>query len=591
MKLFVMGTKAAVFCSVFRQKDFSTRCRNMRKKNRKWRNTISSEREGASPDATVPERARALSGFSARTQSWLLRFPRALPVVLFLFIVGLTVITVIRVEAAEKARVEARADIDTEAVARALERRSEEFSSLLESSKILFSAIGTVTPARFSILISEVARDMELRGARSFGWIAVEDRPWEQGGPAALITNIAPDRPYNLERIGNNLYESAVVAPALREAARTNVPTATVMTPTISDRPGEGAGFVVVLPVYAERTTASRRQGDLTGYFFSSFELKEFLADSILPLDKPNLGIRLYDGLDANGALMARAGPELVDPLVTEKPITIGNRQLLLTVDTPHKSSLTQASIGILLFGLTLASLVMFVAQWIGNRADEGQRRLAFLEEQYSIRNSLSRELNHRVKNTLASVLSILALTRRRATSLDQFADSLEGRIRALSNTHDLLSDADWGTTSMRSVIRTELAHIAEEGETLSIDGPPLDLAPGEALSFGLAIHELATNAAKFGALSVAEGKVEISWDVACDAASGDEVAIVEWRERGGPEVASDRRRGFGTELIERLVPAQLKQKVTLEFETEGVRCVFGVPVRRPGEFQLRQKS
>ena len=580
-----------MFCSVLRQEDLPIHRSIKRKKTRKWRNTISSKGEPASPDAPADVRSHWLSGFSARIHSSLLRFPRALPVVLFLFIVGLTVITVIRVEAAEKARVEARADIDTEAVARALERRSEEFSSLLESSKILFSAIGTVTPARFGILISEVARDMELRGARSFGWIALEDRPWEQGGPAALITHIAPDRPYNLERIGNNLYESEVVAPVLREAARTNVPTATGMTPTISDRPGEGAGFVVVLPVYAERSTASRRQGDLTGYFFASFELKEFLAESILPLDKPNLGIRLYDELDAERNLMARAGPELIDPLVIERPITIGNRQVLLSVDTPHKSSLTQASIGILLFGLTLASLVMFVAQWIGNRAAEDQKRLAFLEEQYSIRNSLSRELNHRVKNTLASVLSILALTRRRATSLDQFADSLEGRIRALSNTHDLLSDADWGTTSMRSVIRTELAHMAEEGDTLSIEGPPLDLAPGEALSFGLAVHELATNAAKFGALSVPEGKVEISWDVACDTKSGDEVAIVEWRERGGPQVASDRRRGFGTELIERLVPAQLKQKVTLEFETEGVRCVFGVPVRRPGEFQLRQKS
>ncbi|MDZ7882738.1 MAG: HWE histidine kinase domain-containing protein [Mycobacterium sp.] len=115
-----------------------------------------------------------------------------------------------------------------------------------------------------------------------------------------------------------------------------------------------------------------------------------------------------------------------------------------------------------LVFGLALASLLMLLARLLTQQAFEDQARLAFFEEQHSIRNSLTRELNHRVKNTLANVLSILSLTRRRASGLDDFADSLEGRIRALSATHDLLTVTDWGTTPIRAVIEAEVAALPQ---------------------------------------------------------------------------------------------------------------------------------
>lgn len=550
---------------------------------------------GTQPDQSSAMRHSAPAAgrrarFSARAHAFLIRYPRALPVMVFAFIVAITVVAVVSTEIEEKRRVEVEANANAVSIANALERRGAEFASLLEMSKILFSAMGPISQTRFGILVGEVARDMELRGARAFGWIEIVDGNSEKARPMARVAHLAPNRSYNTRRIGADLYTQPSFAPVLREAARTNVVTATGKWAVGSEERGVNSAFSMVLPVYAERTEGAVVQGDLTGFFYGNFAAQEFLQDSIAPLEKSHLKIGIYDRQVSPANLLAGSGPELDQALRKQQTIMLGNREWILVVETPFEGALTQFSIGLLLFGLTFACLLMLVAQWLANRAVEDQRRLAFLEEQHSIRNSLSRELNHRVKNTLASVLSILSLTRRRANNLDQFADSLEGRIRSLSSTHDLLAETEWGTTPIRSVIEAELAHFAEDGQSIVMDGPSLELAPGDALSFGLAIHELVTNASKFGALSVPEGRVEVTWELAEENGAESHIAIVEWIERGGPEVPPTRPRGFGSDLIERLVPAQLKQKVELDFLPGGVRCQFGVPVRRVSEFRLREK-
>ena len=177
-----------------------------------------------------------------------------------------------------------------------------------------------------------------------------------------------------------------------------------------------------------------------------------------------------------------------------------------------------------------------------------------------------------------------MALTRRRATNLDEFADGLDGRIRALSATHDLLTKSDWGTTPIRSVVEAELVPYAQDGDhEIDLQGPDIELAPNDALSLGLATHELATNAAKYGALSKTGGKVAVHWKLAAEG-----LVRIEWQESGGPPVTPRRGRGFGTDLIERIVAHELKNPVDLQFNPEGVRCVLTIPVRRPTEFAIR---
>jgi two-component sensor histidine kinase len=210
---------------------------------------------------------------------------------------------------------------------------------------------------------------------------------------------------------------------------------------------------------------------------------------------------------------------------------------------------------------------------------------LEWLSDQSQIRDSLTRELNHRVKNTLANVLSIMSLTRRRSNDIDDFAERLSARLRALSATHDLLSQSNWANAPLREIVSSELAPYMAGGDaSVAIDGPDIMLAPNDALSLGLAIHELATNAAKYGAFSVPEGKVSVTWRTI-----GEDVAELHWRESDGPTVSEPGRRGFGMDLIEKVVAHELRSKVDLQFRPEGVECTLQVPVRATKEFALRR--
>ena len=274
------------------------------------------------------------------------------------------------------------------------------------------------------------------------------------------------------------------------------------------------------------------------------------------------------------------------DGHTVERSVDLANRRMLLVVQSKRDMALSPLSLITLLFGLAVASLLLVVARLLTQQAEEDSRSLEWFAQQNSIRNSLTRELNHRVKNTLANVLSIVSLTRRRAENLDEFAEGIDNRIRALSATHDLLTQSEWGTTPIAAVISVELApYINANDHEVVASGPDVELAPNDALSLGLAIHELATNAAKFGALSCSGGRVSIEWELVSP-----HLARIEWIESNGPNVEPPTKRGFGIDLIEKIVAHELRNPVELEFDPDGVRCRLMAAVREPSEFALRSK-
>jgi two-component sensor histidine kinase len=297
------------------------------------------------------------------------------------------------------------------------------------------------------------------------------------------------------------------------------------------------------------------------------------------------MGVRLYDDSVAPENILAARAAYQASGNTLSQPVLIANHRLVLQIESSLPLGLAPISVLTLVFGLAVASLLMVLARMLTQQAIEDQARIEFYEEQNSIRNSLTRELNHRVKNTLANVLSIMSLTRRRTDSLDEYANGLEGRVRSLSATHDLLTQSEWGTTPLRAVIEAELGHFNQARDhAVTLNGPSVELAPNDALSFGLAVHELATNAAKYGALSQAGGKVFVSWRLLEPG-----LAEVEWRELDGPPVEQGKHRGFGTELIQKIVAHELRHPVKLDFNPKGVHCVLSVPVRRRSDFQIRQ--
>jgi two-component system CheB/CheR fusion protein len=181
----------------------------------------------------------------------------------------------------------------------------------------------------------------------------------------------------------------------------------------------------------------------------------------------------------------------------------------------------------------------------------------------------LAAELSHRVRNTLAVVSSIAE----RTLPQGETTESLIGRLHALAHTHEMLSRTDWSEAALRELVLVELAPHA--GDNVHIAGPTIMLRPRSALFLSLAIHELSTNAAKYGALSVPGGRVEVTWRVNRDQSPCLEIT---WAESGGPHVDSLLRRGFGTELIERGVRYELHGEARLEPVDGSVRCIIMIP-------------
>lgn len=186
----------------------------------------------------------------------------------------------------------------------------------------------------------------------------------------------------------------------------------------------------------------------------------------------------------------------------------------------------------------------------------------------------LNEELNHRVKNILAVIKSLVARPVAAGRSIDDYIASLSGRIQALAYAHDQVVRGDGGGT-LGDLLAAELGPYRGQGGVVTVDGPPLWLEARAFSVMALILHELATNAAKYGALSVPGGRVEIAWTMT-DA--GD--AEIAWRERGGPEVAPPRRAGFGSALIQRSIPFDLGGKSTVEYRPAGLEARFLLPAR-----------
>ena len=189
----------------------------------------------------------------------------------------------------------------------------------------------------------------------------------------------------------------------------------------------------------------------------------------------------------------------------------------------------------------------------------------------------LMRELTHRSKNLLAVIQAMARQTARHAGSIDNFVELFSARLQALARSHDLLVQESWHGASLTDMVRSQLGHhLDRENSQFTITGPDIFLKPEAAQNIGLAIHELSTNAAKYGALSVPTGHVTIAWARRpVEAGGGFELS---WTEKGGPPVTTPTARGFGTLVIERNMARALDGEVTMTFAPAGLICHVTVP-------------
>jgi PAS domain S-box-containing protein len=188
-------------------------------------------------------------------------------------------------------------------------------------------------------------------------------------------------------------------------------------------------------------------------------------------------------------------------------------------------------------------------------------------------------ELNHRVKNTLATVQSLASQSMRSAPTPQAFFEGFEGRLIALSKAHDQLTLHHWESAELRELLSASLApYLDPAAERVVMRGGTIVLRPRAALTLAMAFHELTTNAAKYGALSASGGHVDIHWHRQNDADAAPRLRI-EWQESGGPPVAEPQRRGFGTRLIEHGIVSDLGGHAELAFAPGGLRCTIDIPL------------
>ena len=190
----------------------------------------------------------------------------------------------------------------------------------------------------------------------------------------------------------------------------------------------------------------------------------------------------------------------------------------------------------------------------------------------------LMAELDHRVKNVLARVDMVAMSSRNGSSSIDEFTRSLKGRIQSMAAAHALLSQKGWRGVGLEALVHNQLAPYAADAN-IAIHGTDVTLTAAAIQAMGIVLHELVTNAAKYGALSVPTGRVAVSWDRKPneDAAN----LVFAWRELGGPRPPVDAKSGYGTRLIRELVPHELGGKVDLEFAAEGVSCRIEFPLKQ----------
>lgn len=544
-----------------------------------------------------------------REPRWYERLPRALPVGIFVLTMAITAVSVAAIERAEAQSEQARLSQSVQIIASGLERRANSSAAYLRSGAALFATQQVVAAPLFRTFITELRLGDNFLGADGIGWAMKVDAksvpvveeamrrtrdadfriqpPSAAGDIAVPVMYLQPESARNERAIGYNMYSEPVRRAAMLTAERTGRPTASGKVVLRQEGGASQPGFLIYTPVYAMKPDGKASR-DLRGFVFSPFNALTFVRSSV-DLDRlGEVGLRVYDGAARRDNLLAEVPIGAASGHIVTRTISLADRSWTIEVEAAQSPMLGPMSVITLLFGLSVATLLMVLSRLVTSRAAEDRLALEWFEQQSSIRNSLTRELNHRVKNTLANVLSIITLTRRRASDLDSFTQSLEGRIRALSATHDLLTQSEWGSTPIGAVIRAELAPYSQDAQRhLVLHGPDVELAPNDALSLGLAIHELATNAAKYGALSVDEGSVSVTWALVTQ-----DLARIVWVEAGGPPVdpAAARKRGFGTDLIEKIVAHELRNPVDLRFDATGVHCSLLIPVRRrPGDFVIRK--
>ena len=539
---------------------------------------------------------------------FLLKYPRVAPIAAFVLAMLATLLVANSAEQANRVEQRLATTERISALGHDIERRAAATQAYLVAGAALFGSGIEVDQPTFDRFAAALQNDKGNQGIIALGWSVrlpaaglaafersaraaglLQNRTWPRApDPSATVdavTYIAPLDATNRLALGYDMRSEPARRAAMDRAALTGQAAVTGLIQLAGDGTAPSrSGFVIFLPVYGNAVSSTAR-GEIKGYIYAALWGDDFIRASVLHQAAGPLDIEIYDAAETSPQLLYRLGQPILRGQAIARKIAVADHRWIIKSSAPPIRALSKISMLILLAGLIVAALLLFIVRLAIQQALFDRQQLRVRQEQDSIRATLTRELNHRVKNTLANVLSILSLSRRKAHDLDSFVATFDGRVRALSATHNLLMHTSWGPASIVEVIQTEMApYFESDRRKIVLDGPDAVVAPNDALSLGLLVHELVTNAAKYGALSTAAGTLSLTWSI-----TNAQQIVFDWRELGGPVPAQDRHRGFGSDLIEKVISRELRSDIKLEFPPSGAHCTFAVPIRSVTAFALRE--
>lgn len=550
----------------------------------------------------------SVSGLARR-----LGLPRTLPVLVLVIGLAVSTAAALQVQWIVEVKDRERFDNAVDQATADVGDRMQAYVAMLRAGEGLFYALdGEVDRRRFARFADHLDLERVYPGIQGIGFsrsvpadqvAALVAEMRLQGAPSFQITPAGPREEIhsivflepmdsrNAAAIGYDMFTHPVRRAAMAAARDTGQAVMSGKVELVQEiTEHKQAGFLIYQPVYRGGLTPTRvdeRRRLLVGFVFAPFRADDLLRGIFSAQDHPRVHFAVYDGPPEAANLLHQSFEG--DPGRLAAAARFSTRQ---TVETAGRTwtvsyfTRPEFELGssrgfplVFLIGGMLATLLVAAATWSQVRARLAAEREvgARLEAEEHMRLLLD-ELNHRVKNTLATVQSVASQTLREGQSPRQAREIFEARLVALSQAHDLLTRDHWRGASLADLVQVEIEpYEAGRSGRVATEGPPVWLPPNSALALGMALHELVTNAVKYGALSGPEGRVDIQWGLS---GSMDERRLkLSWAETGGPPVAKPRRRGFGARLIVKGLARQLNGEVALDFDPAGVRCTIDMPL------------
>lgn len=468
-----------------------------------------------------------------------------------------------------------------------IEARLQTYVSVLRAGAGLFASQDVeVGRAEFAAFAERLELSRRYPGIQGIGYSVRLEQPAAPSERHAILYLEPLDR-RNEAAIGYDMFSEPVRRLAMERARDTGEAAASGKVELIQEiDERKQAGFLIYQPVYRTNVvpkTLEARRSELAGFVYAPFRADDLLAGIFASHGRPQLHLAVYDGAPTPENLLHRSYSDSEARDVAAAPrretrtlVVAGRPWTMVYAARPGFGGGDYDLAWAVVVGGLLATALAVAAAWAQVRAlDAADREIAARLEAEDQQKLLLDELNHRVKNTLATVQSVAAQTLRRTERVEDARATFEARLVALSQAHDLLTRDNWRGASLRDLLAAELApHGGAAEHRVLAAGPDVWLAPNTAVAMGMAFHELATNAAKYGALSNASGRVVVIW-------TGDDQSSLElvWREEGGPPVTPPTRKGFGSRLILSGLAHQLGGNVILEFPPDGVQCVMHIPL------------